>query len=556
MLKKSSLTAAVTALALFVSVPMSVCAQRFNFYREDMSEAYTDSAPKTRWEFFGEGSTKPYGWMKSFKSGGDYIKNTYGWTSNDNPITDVQVAERKFLPTTKIFANTVGSTRMGNAYYRFDTVPEEHRYMSLDKEIAGEDDKEDYYVRWIMYVPPEGSENIAYKNSYGHARMSLALHSSNTDNSSRYEAGVQYNCDTNYNPSGCKMFFFDRGLNTWQYSEKDITAGKWYNCLLKINAYRASSDESQIDVKNKAQFKMWEYGADEPADYGITYEFKPKLTWVNILVFQPFQYGVYANVLQAFADFQIDGYINGNGMIFPGYEESGSETTSTPYPSPYPTETPTDELDNNDIANAEAVFAAAQAWNPQIPYGLRTTDEINNALNQATLPDAYSGVTVEYKINRNTYGMLEIVNNVFTTVDRKGAWTEFALEATFTKGHAVTKKSYPLYVKENNITLSTAWAKNAEGKAVCTATVNNDSDEALNSSVLVFASYGNDGHLIDMNYKTQGEIAALGKPEIKSDALNITGADTVKTFLWDNLTNVKHLTKRDLKNVSEITQTE
>lgn len=75
------------------------------------------------------------------------------------PLQMFRYSTEIFLPTTKIFSNYVGSTNIGAAYYRFDTVLE-HRYMSMDIEIAGADDMEDYYVRWIMYVPPDNTSSI------------------------------------------------------------------------------------------------------------------------------------------------------------------------------------------------------------------------------------------------------------------------------------------------------------------------------------------------------------------------------------------------------------
>lgn len=562
MFKKPSIV--IAALAVSAAMPMSAFAQRFQFYQEDVSRYNHGDAASTRWVQYADGAidTRPYGWMKTYTARGDYDKNEYGWT-NVNPITDVQVQYRDFLPTTKIFSNRVGK-HIGAAYYRFDTVLE-HRYMSMDIEIAGADDREDYYVRWIMYVPPDNTNSIAYQNTVGNeARMTLAFRSSNTDGSNRYEAGVCYTQDEKDNPTGCKVLFRDVGNGQWRTAGKSIASedtGAWYNCLLKINAFRASSDSNKTDVQNTASFKMWKYGADEPAAYDITYNFKPKLTYDNILVFQPYRFGVYQSVLQAFCDFQFDGYINGNGVLFPGYSDSPKDFDYTgKAPSQYPTEAPADELDNNDRNNAEAVFSAAQQWNPKFPGEIRTTSELNNALEAAATPSPQSGVDVKYELNRASCMTLE--NNRFTALARPENWSQYALTATFTKGHAVTKKSYPLYVKQKSLTVTPTWTRSADGaKAKATVTVLNDTGENVQPAVIL-ASYDRENRFSGADYKIpDAPIPPMAPLEgqtgkwtyTMNESLGIDNEGKVKVFVWKDLRNVKYLTGGKTTPVSAIT---
>lgn len=507
MLKKSSSIAVAAVLALSAAMPMTASAEKITFYGENPAVKYVDAtAPASSWvPIDDQGNTKQAGWMSTYKGGGTIGGSTYGW---DN-VTDVQVTDREFLPTGKVFTNVVNSTTLNGAYYRFDSVGLS-KYMSLNDSIGSTDGKEDYYIRWIMYVPGEANTSEAY----GAARMSLALHSTNAENSSRYEAGVHYKYE-NGAFSQCELMFFDRGNGKWIYG-KTIENKKWYNCLLKISAVKSPSADTTQD---NASFKMWEYGTDEPAEYDISYDFVPKATWENLIVFQPYQYGIWSSTLHAFADFQMSGYTN--------------------------------DTQANDITDAEAVFAAAQAWNPQMPAEIRTADDLNNALSAATAPTEESGVTVTYAINKAS-DCLTVENNVFS-LNRPEVWTELALEATFTKGNASTKKSYPLYIKENNIVLNSVWTKTGNSTAAnCSAVVTNDTDTAIKPAV-IFASYDAGDKLIDVQLKIAEEQIDVGAQDtFPAENLNITGADKVKTFVWKGMTELKPLVNGLVQYVADI----
>lgn len=517
MLKKLLSVSAAAVLAVSAAMP-TVFAERYNFYQEDPAAQYANStAPISHWlDLDGDTYYTQNGWMTGFVGKGSIGNNTYTWATEDNKPTNVWVDSRAFLPTGKIFRNASPS-KVDNLFYRLDTVP--NAYISMNNSIGSADGYEDYYLRWIMYVPQGGADdkNTYTYYAYGGARMSLSLKSS-TDSSSdamandRYEAGVHYKYSDANTYEKCEMMFFDRGNSTWTYGD-EIATGKWYNCLLKIHAMKDTSIEKQ-----NATFKMWEYGTDETAAHSISYDFTAP-GWENLIVFQPYVYGIEgATTLQAFADFQIDGY------------------------------TDTDRTD------AEAVFAAAEAWNPAIPGEIRTADELNSALSAATAPAAESGVTVTYAINKAS-DCLTVENNVFS-LERPAVWTELALEATFTKGKAVTKKSYPLYIKEKEgIMADASWTRNADGTVKASVTVGNYTNESINP-VAIFASYDSSDRLIDVAFENAAEaIAAKGTQSFNKN-LTVTGATKVKTYVWDSLDGLNPLTSIPEKAVSEISAAE
>lgn len=397
MFKKSiklMMLGAAAGLVLTAAMPVTGLAQRIQFYNEDMS-AYTNGAnPAWHWSADGEG--KKVGWFVGYSAGGSIGQSVYDF---DSTVGNAVIEDAPIVPQGK--ALTVAPDKsFGNIYYRIDTIANTTKLIALNDSLTG---PASYYMQWTMYVPAV-TEGVDFTYNENHPRMTVALHSTNSSNSSRYEAGAEYIKDSDGNII-CKPVFFDRGNGQW-INGSAIQPGNYYNFLLKLDAVN-SPDATNPD---KVSFKVWKYGASEPAAYSISYDFVPAAGYENLIVFEPKHYGVWNNAKHSFSGFQMNGY------------------------------------DGEDITNAADVFAAAQAWNPVFPTYAETAEELNSALAAAAEPS--NGVSVTYRLNSKSTDCLSISNGTFTLKPPSSSQEnrQYALEATFTKGNAVTTKSYPITV--------------------------------------------------------------------------------------------------------------
>ena len=492
--KKIVLGGTLACLALSVVLPMTAFANRLQFYNDDMSSYASGANPAWHWSTDGQG--KQVGWFTNYIPSGTIGSSSYDFTS---PVENAAVIDEPLMPQGKELTIAAGK-EFGNIYYRIDTIADTTKLISLNSSLSG---PKSYYMRWVMYVPAV-KENVNFTYNDYHPRMTLALHSTNS-NSSRYEAGVEYikNADGNII---CKPVFFDRGNGQWT-NGTELQQGKYYNFLLKLDAVKTPNASD----KDNVSLKVWQYGADEPAAYSLSYSFIPTSDPENIIIIEPKHYGVWNNAKHSFSDFQIDGY------------------------------------DGSDITNAETVFTAAQAWNPQIPSMVNNANDVNDALAAARQPD---GVSVSYALNSAADGKASFNSDGTLSLIRPMGGAEdysFALEATFTKGNAATRKSYPVTVSAHPIQTDIDAVKNADGTADITVSVTNSSEYASDTVLptVIAACYESDGGRLlaaDFNIP-DAEIGAGQTLQIPINGINITDKTRLKVFVWDSFNSMQQLTE-------------
>lgn len=484
----SVLAALLTTMS--VGAPQ-VFAERINYYTDDMS-GYAAGLNESGAPV--ENAVPNNGWTQNYTP-----KGSIGASSWSGTVDCAYVNENSQMPYGKVFQNLPNKNL--SMYYKTSGVDSRAYYISLGNTI-GNDSTRTYYMRWTTYLPITESTPSPNHN------IMLQFWDSN---------GLKINSGLIYNDGSWKTGLRYGGSGAFTYGATSLEAGKFYTCVMKI-----TTDYNFSTTPTKMYLKAYEYGETEPEDYDVQIE--SRIDGINITTLCPMTYGIPQSYLQAYTDFQIDGYTG------------------------------------DDIAIADRVFTYASKLNP-VFENIRTQEDLDSAIALGDCNgDASDGITVEWALNTTDTDVLKVENGKLKFVARPTDRDYTAAVTAIVKnGNAVTRKSFPITVKgPEGVFYSPITARKDGNTVIFSVNVTNNTGEDILTPCLLAGIYNDEQRLCLFGCSQSDEkITANSSRTLTAEisGASETEAQTVKAFLWEDLRSIQPLpVEKYSKNISEISQ--